>query len=320
MVQYLNHLFSPPFLHCLFPFSCIIVVEESSITEIRIVTMETNTNTKDIVMENEETTTSDYSNHPYEAPSSPNDDELCMEDVEVGGADPDEVVMTEVVGGTVVDVPGTMNKGIRTGSVRKCILLTAIVVTVVIVILSLSVSLPKNKETSSAEGSSSNVSPVVTPVFAPVSAPFVSPVASPVTAPASAPRQATIEQVIDFLSTRNISLSTDLTNRTSPQHGAALFLANHDGLNLPVPVDDNDVDSYITRYVMALVHHSLDGYNWVAEVNFTSAAETCLWSGPKLAYNGDTFAKTEPGGFFCETDTMLPIKLDLGESVCVCVM
>lgn len=255
----------------------------------------------------------------FVAANGTEDNEDMMEDVEVGGgvgAVSKEPVMTEVVGGTLVDVPGTMNKGVRAGAIRRWVYVTAAVLILLAVIIGVAASSSNKKNSSSSsttlEGSSPNGSPVVSPVSAPV-------MGSPVSAPTTntEPRKADYEQVVQFLITRGVSNETDLRTRNTPQHNAAVFVANHDPLNLPLPqsssLSDPEVEKYVTRYIMTLLHHALDGYNWPTQLNFMSDIETCYWNGVKASYSPGFILGLEGGGFFCRNDTMLPLALDLGE-------
>lgn len=244
-----------------------------------------------------------------------------MEDVEVGGGDSKEPVMTEVVGGTLVDVPGTMNKGIRAGSVRKWVYVTGIVLVLLAIIIGVAASLSNDKDTSSSpsavEGSNPVASPVGSPAFSPVAS-------SPVAAPTPIePRKVNYEQVVNFLSTRGVSKEEDLRTRNTPQHSAAVFMANHDPLNLPLPqatsLSDPEAEQYSTRYIMTVLHHALDGYNWPFQLNFMSADEACFWNGLKGALNPGFLPALEMGGLFCQNGTMLPVALDLGTYLNACV-
>ncbi|GAX21897.1 hypothetical protein FisN_30Hh099 [Fistulifera solaris] len=243
-------------------------------------------------------------------------DDDKMEDVEVGGNEtiaPEEPAMTQ--GNTLVDVPGTMNKGIRAGSIRRWVYVTAIVLIVLAIVIGIaaSVSNNNNKTSASSSGSFPNPSPVASPVSSPVTSPTA---ASPVAPTSStAPRQATYEEVVTFLSSRGVSNEDELRSRGSHQHDSAVFLANHDPLNLPLPsstdLSDPQVEHYVTRYVMTLLHHGLDGYNWTFQLNYMSELEMCYWNGMKASFQPDFIPVPEAGGVFCLNGTQTPVALDL---------
>jgi Leucine-rich repeat (LRR) protein len=263
--------------------------------------------------------TSDLSGSVNNTAFTTDDDK--MEDVEVGGNDaPEEPGMTQ--GNTLVDVPGTMNKGIRAGSIRRWVYVTAILLIVLAVVIGIaaSVSNNNNNKTSASSGSVPNSSPVSSPVLSPVASPTAaSPVATNPTAPTAAARQANYEQIVTFLSARGVSNEDDLRRRGSHQHDSAVFLANHDPLNLPLPsgtdLSDPQVEHYVTRYVLTLLHHGWDGYNWTFQLNFMSELEMCYWNGMKATFQPSFVPLAEAGGVFCLNGTQTPVALDLGESV-----
>lgn len=106
-----------------------------------------------------------------------------------------------------------------------------------------------------------------------------------------------------YLIESGISTEEDLSNVTSPQYYAAQWMANGDGLHLPIPAvskptqevendsasasagnSKNDGDNltkehvtFIERYAMVTFYFSTDGDNWTNDLNFLTPAHICTW-------------------------------------------
>ena len=74
------------------------------------------------------------------------------------------------------------------------------------------------------------------------------------------------------------------TNVTSPQYMSACWIINYDLLQL----NAND-ENIIQRYIMVLLFHSTNGWNWDRDLEFLSAKHECDWN-------------YDENGFFCDND------------------
>ena len=66
----------------------------------------------------------------------------------------------------------------------------------------------------------------------------------------------------------------------TPQYKAALWIADQDELQMPVPSDPDNYDTsfeFVQRYIMAVFYFALDGPNWTKQVDFLSSKDVCDW-------------------------------------------
>ena len=108
------------------------------------------------------------------------------------------------------------------------------------------------------------------------------------------PEEPRVDQVIDFLSSQGVSDHAKLQEAGSPQNWAVKWLSDEDTLYLPLPNSTKTLGGvqFVTRYVAALIYHSLGGPNWEHQLKFLSESETCEWS------SIDVSAQGQEGRFF----------------------
>lgn len=85
--------------------------------------------------------------------------------------------------------------------------------------------------------------------------------------------------VTEFLSVKITQLSL-LQNNDTPQYKAALWIADQDEANMPIPENPRNYDvskDFVQRYIMAVFYFSLDGPNWTNQMNFLSEKSVCDW-------------------------------------------
>jgi hypothetical protein len=93
-------------------------------------------------------------------------------------------------------------------------------------------------------------------------------------------RYASIE---NYLVGTGVSKASDLQKEASPQHMAAKWLANKDGMKMLAPERLTDVDiGLIERYVLAVFYFSTGGPEWTYQLNFLTNNHVCtcllLWT------------------------------------------
>ncbi len=95
-----------------------------------------------------------------------------------------------------------------------------------------------------------------------------------------------------YLIGANISTATNLKNESSPQHKAAKWLANKDGMRLSIPhhVMETAPPSFVERYALAVFYFATGGPNWTYPLNFLTDNHVCAWYQPftvKIADDAD---------------------------------
>ena len=104
------------------------------------------------------------------------------------------------------------------------------------------------------------------------------------------PRQANSTELIDYFTNNLVSDPFLMSNPASPQGMAIEWLAERDGLNLPVPLGSIATDEgyqLLERFVLAIVYYSTGGAQWRNQVGFLSGNDVCTWGG--LRFNGRNF-------------------------------
>jgi hypothetical protein len=111
------------------------------------------------------------------------------------------------------------------------------------------------------------------------------PTYSPTVAPSTntlAPSR--IDAVIQYLSAVGISSKYELEKVGSPQHLAAIWLAEKDPDNLAIPSSLNrlltssgSADEFNARYIMVLLYYAMNGSTWKQHLNFLSSGNICDW-------------------------------------------
>lgn len=71
----------------------------------------------------------------------------------------------------------------------------------------------------------------------------------------------------------------------SPQYLAAQWMSHGDGMNMPVPINDPNLQ-FDERYAMAVFYFSTGGPNWSAQLNFLSSGHICSWNNVVEAFDG----------------------------------
>jgi hypothetical protein len=131
-------------------------------------------------------------------------------------------------------------------------------------------------------------------------------------------RQAALPNVIQYLSMTGVSNATLLNKGGTPQSLAANWLANSDGLNLPIPSDTDgsspDGYQYLSRYILAVLWYANAGSEWINQFGWLTSNSVCYWNSPvpitSSNGNGVDFA---PGGAYCDQNTLELAALHLGE-------
>lgn len=88
-----------------------------------------------------------------------------------------------------------------------------------------------------------------------------------------------LKDVQEYLSARVSTLSA-LQNHDAPQYKAALWIADQDARNVPLPSDPKNYDAsyeFVQRYILAVFYFALDGANWIRKVDFLSEKSECDW-------------------------------------------
>jgi len=128
-------------------------------------------------------------------------------------------------------------------------------------------------------------------------------------------READFQGVIGYLSSAGVSTMESLLDVGSPQHMAAKWLADDDGLNLPVPQQQATTEagySYVTRYVLAVLYFGMDGPSWTRDFSFVSGRDVCVWNDPVTATLSSGEETTLPGGVYCDGATGVVSSIHLG--------
>ena len=122
-----------------------------------------------------------------------------------------------------------------------------------------------------------------------------------------ASRRPSLEEITVFLADSGVDVGT---TTSTDQYKVAKWMAEDDPAPPPLPKTDDEAMLYLARYVMALIHFSMNGNEWVTHVDFLSDYEICEWHGQSFAYaHGEPFsARGETGGFFCDREKGLPFN------------
>lgn len=99
-------------------------------------------------------------------------------------------------------------------------------------------------------------------------------------------RYAAAEQ---FLIRSGISSEANLKNVSSPQHMAAKWLANEDGMRLPIPnhMTSKVPKSFVERYVLAVLYFATGGPDWAYQLKFLTGNHVCTWYDPFIVDGPD---------------------------------
>lgn len=103
-----------------------------------------------------------------------------------------------------------------------------------------------------------------------------------------------------YLINSGISNSSDLFEANSPQHIAAKWIANKDGLQLPVPTSSSTTAAHVTfveRYVLAVFYYATGGPEWTHQLNFLNDNHVCTWSEPFFTESEDSALDVNNGDY-----------------------
>jgi hypothetical protein len=89
------------------------------------------------------------------------------------------------------------------------------------------------------------------------------------------------EEAIALLS-RGVTKENVLRDLATPQHQALDWVVTHDPMHLRVPNDIRSAEgqTFVQRYVLALLYFSLNGANWKQSSKFVTQEHECSWSEP----------------------------------------
>jgi hypothetical protein len=91
-----------------------------------------------------------------------------------------------------------------------------------------------------------------------------------------------LRDVQRFLAVK-ISDQAQLEELDTPQNKAALWIADQDELQVPLPSDPANYGTsfeFVQRYIMAVFYYSLDGPKWAKQIDFLSSKDVCDWNQP----------------------------------------
>jgi len=118
-----------------------------------------------------------------------------------------------------------------------------------------------------------------------------------------------LETVLDFLEYHQVSDPLVLRNPGSPQHDAAMWLAEDQG-EPSFRMSDKHNTKYVERYVLALIAMAFDAPDWAQQLDFFSENDVCEWNGVKATLNESEEESTGVGGVTCNAAGEV-IELDL---------
>lgn len=87
-----------------------------------------------------------------------------------------------------------------------------------------------------------------------------------------------LQEVQGYLAAQGISSRRDLETRNSSQFLAAQWIANLDNMNLTIPDNKMDRESFHQRYILALLYFALQGDEWTDQVDFLRGESECSWN------------------------------------------
>lgn len=87
-----------------------------------------------------------------------------------------------------------------------------------------------------------------------------------------------------------------LVDPDSPQHAAALWIADEDPAAMDIPSSNKYTDSYpfVQRYILATFYFALAGPNWDSKMGFLGESSVCDWNVP-LEVNVDDLPERSDG-------------------------
>ena len=119
--------------------------------------------------------------------------------------------------------------------------------------------------------------PTVHPTAHPTPFPTVKPTAVSSIAPSSAEKQLRRQRVQEYLTSNGISSRRDLESESTPQYLATDWIAHEDELRLEIPEANSEADSFVQRYVLAVLYYALGGPNWKMTMDFLIEKSECSW-------------------------------------------
>lgn len=123
-----------------------------------------------------------------------------------------------------------------------------------------------------------------------------------------------------YLIEAGISTAEKLKDTSSPQHKAAKWLANKDGMKLPIPrhMTETAPLRFVERYILAVFYYATDGPNWTYQLNFLTENHVCTWYEPFTVKIADTdldgeYATLGVHGCKLINDELVPFAMFLRE-------
>lgn len=195
---------------------------------------------------------------------------------------PDEVKNSNVFASS-----GTSNP--YSGRRKRMWALLGVCLVVVTIIVTLSVTIPKKNENKSLTGSASALDGANSSgnsggnggsSGSGSSGPSNQDTTDPQRNPGSAVQVSVsrYDQVAGYLALKGITTAATLDNKNGPQHAAAMWIADYDRMQLPVPVPGTRDYEFEQRYILATFYYALDGPNWLSSLNFLSPSSVCDWN------------------------------------------
>jgi Leucine-rich repeat (LRR) protein len=83
--------------------------------------------------------------------------------------------------------------------------------------------------------------------------------------------------IATFLVRNNVSRQVDLTTDGTPQFLAANWMADEDGLQLPIPTNLYTDYRFVQRYVLTVFFFAMNGVLWTDRANFLTLQDECSW-------------------------------------------
>ena len=137
-----------------------------------------------------------------------------------------------------------------------------------------------------------------------------------------------MQHTVNMLSDNGISTRKSLLKSATAQYQAAVWVADHDKEQLPIPTSldesgaSHDSDRFIQRYVLALMYYSWDGNNWNDQLKFVTENHECSWDNPILETGNEANKNTERSSFAlgvsCD-DNLIVQSLSMRKFISLCV-
>lgn len=149
-------------------------------------------------------------------------------------------------------------------------------------------------------------------VYVQVPLPKDGPTNAPTAEVLGGPPSERLMQTIYFLVDNEISTGESLSTTHSPQHEAASWIADRDGLQYDIPTSTGPMaERFIQRYVLAVFYYSLGGPNWGKQYKFLGNEDECGWFERDVLKSGEVYAVGISCNNLLEVEDILVRKLFL---------